>query len=320
LAASREVVLLDRLEGAVRRDSKKSFRLLILLPSLVVLLGFFEEARTDTVRQAAVSGSFYPEKRSELQKLVSDYLGSVESSAPQGRVFGLIAPHAGYVYSAQVAAHAYSRLQGKHYDTVVLLGPSHRVSFQGVSVGDFLAFRTPLGEIPVNRTLARNLIERNPGIHFYRPAHREEHCIEVQLPFLQTVLTDFRIVSLLFGDQSWKTCRSVADTLLDLTRDQSVLYIASTDLSHYHGYERALELDRRTIQAIVAGDADRFFRGLRRGSYELCGGAAVTTLLYMAEKMGNVESVLLQYANSGDVPLIGDRSMVVGYAAFAFLY
>jgi len=280
----------------------------------------------DTVRQPVVSGTFYPRNQRELENLIGEFLGSVEKAHLQGEIYGLIVPHAGYVYSGQVAAHAYRQLQEGHYDTVVLMGPSHRGGFAGVSAADYSAYRTPLGEVKIDRALVSSLIKSKEYIGFHPEAHRTEHSLEVQLPFLQTVLTDFRIVPLLFGGQSLsrdrqpEMCRDVADTLLDLTRGRSVLFIASTDLSHYHPYDQAVIKDHDTIRGILTLRAEPFMREVQRGRFELCGAAAVATLLHIAETRGSSEARLLHYANSGDVPLIGDRSMVVGYTAVLFLH
>jgi len=154
------------------------------------------------IRKPAVAGSFYTADPEILSKQIRDYLSAVPQKKIDGEIIALISPHAGYIYSGQVAAHAYKLIAGKVFDAVIVIAPSHRVYFQGASVYSQGAFRTPLGLIPIDEDISRKLIQESPAISFNPQAHAQEHSLEVQLPFLQTVLKDFRLIPIVMGDQN----------------------------------------------------------------------------------------------------------------------
>jgi AmmeMemoRadiSam system protein B len=290
-----------------------------LILSLILLVLPLTASSDSAIRRAAVDGSFYPRDPEELASLIKNYLGAASSPARSANIIGMIVPHAGYVYSGQVAAYAYRTIIGRDFDTVVLMGPSHRARFHGASAGDFTAYETPLGKVEVDKLFVGKLIEENADIGFHPEAHAEEHCIEVQLPFLKSVLEDFKIVPILFGDRSVETCQSVARSLLNAADGNNVLFIASSDLSHFHSYRKATKMDHAAIDGILALRGGAFLQEVNSGTYELCGASAVATLMIMAGTRGEVESKLLYYANSGDTPQ-GSRSSVVGYAAVIFTH
>jgi hypothetical protein len=291
------------------RISSIIFTLLLLAP-----LAASSDAET---RWPAFAGTFYPRDPEKLASLVEEYLGAAENPLLSTGIIGLIVPHAGYVYSGEVAAHAYRAIEGCDFDTVVLMGPSHRVRFEGASAGNFTSYETPLGAVEVDEMLVRELIAENTDICFHPEAHAREHCIEVQLPFLESVLENFSIVPILFGDRSIGTCESVARSLLKVTEGKKVLFIASTDLSHFHSYRKAIKMDHDTVDGILTLRGSSFLREVNSGTYELCGASAVATLMLIAEALDGVEPMLLCYANSGDISR-GNRSSVVGYAAVIF--
>jgi len=285
----------------------------ILLGFLFILATVVEGAE---IRSPAVSGQFYPANKMQLKGMVETYLQRAEKKTLPGELVGLICPHAGYIYSGQVAAYSYKRLEGKNFPTVILLGPSHRGRFPGVSVGNYRAYRTPLGNIPVDQELAEKLIKEEEMIRFISSAHHFEHSLEVQLPFLQTVLKDFKIVPIVFGDRSFTTCQMVSQALLKVAKDRKVLFIASTDLSHYHPYQEANEIDKKTVWGVEKQRAKYFATGVDKNEYELCGASAVITFLLIKEGFSNSKISLLKYANSGDFAR-KDKSKVVGYVAMA---
>jgi hypothetical protein len=292
----------------------------IIIAIVIIIINLFLVSGTvqaQEIRQPAAGGLFYPEDHLKLLEMIGDFLESVEARPPQGELVGFIVPHAGYLYSGKVAAYAYRLLENKQGKTIFILGPSHYVSFNGASVGNFRAYRTPLGEAKVDVEIVSRLLSYGRGIDFYPKAHKKEHSIEVQLPFLQAVVKDFSIVPVLIGDLSYETCSSVADAIVQASARRDAIFIASTDLSHYHPYQEAIRIDRKTIQAIQKMDPELLLKGIRNGEYELCGGAPVVTLLIILRNMKGVRAVPLYYANSGDTAG-GDRSGVVGYAAIAF--
>ena len=164
----------------------------------------------ETVRASILAGSWYPANPDRLAQTIQGYLANAKGDQLSGEVKALIVPHAGYRYSGQVAAHAYRLLQGKHITKVIMVGPSHRVPFEGVSVNLQPGYETPLGTVPVDQGLARRLINSHEQIRWVPRAHAQEHSLEIQLPFLQVVLRDFQIVPILMGRQDFSTCSMLA--------------------------------------------------------------------------------------------------------------
>jgi AmmeMemoRadiSam system protein B len=245
----------------------------------------------EPVRAPAVAGSFYPENSIELAAEVSRLL---DQAAPGPAPKALIAPHAGYVYSGPIAASAFRRVQGSPLDRVVLLGPSHFVLLRGVALPDAKAFATPLGKVPIEEAP----FPRNAA------AHAREHSLEVEVPFLQVALRNFKLVPLAVGDAAPE---EVAQAIDALWGGPETLIVISSDLSHYLPYGEAIALDAATAKEILAlGRLDR---------RDACGAAAVNGLLLSARRR-RLRAELIDLRNSGDTK--GDKDRVVGYGAFAF--
>ena len=261
---------------------------------------------TTFVREAAVAGQFYPGSAAELDATVQNFLGHAEAgSGPVPKA--IIAPHAGYVYSGAVAATAYARLMpgAATIKRVVLLGPCHRVSVQGLALSGADAFRTPLGDIPVNKDAAAQILDF-PQVHVFDPTHEQEHSLEVHLPFLQIVLDDFTLVPMVVGEA---TPGEVADVIEALWGGPETLIVVSTDLSHYLDYESARSLDNATCQAIETLDAQAI------SPDGACGRFPVGGLLEVAKRRG-LGVATLDLRNSGDTA--GPKDRVVGYGSWAF--
>jgi MEMO1 family protein len=259
-----------------------------------------------TIRPAAVAGTFYPDAPETLARTLEDLLADmpVSTSAPKA----LIAPHAGYIYSGPVAAHAYAALRPAReiIRRVVLLGPVHRVAVRGLAVPGpaVTAFATPLGPVSLDREVL-DALRKLPQIVASDAAHAREHSLEVHLPFLQQVLADFRLVPLAVGDATPAEVAAVLDLLWG---GAETLIVVSSDLSHYLDYAKARSVDRNTVDRIAAFDASITHT-------QACGGTPINGLLLAAHRRGlGVE--LLNLQNSGDTA--GPRDRVVGYAAFAF--
>jgi MEMO1 family protein len=259
----------------------------------------------NTIRPAAVAGAFYPADSISLSAMVGAFL----ELAPKRREAipkALIVPHAGYVYSGPIAASAYAQVldASSKIKRVVLLGPSHRVAVDGLALPGADAFATPLGVVPVDLEAAKAL-RHLPQVKEIPAAHRMEHSLEVQLPFLQTVLMDFKLVPLAVGDA---TSDEVTEVLDLLWGGEETLILISSDLSHYLPYQSACKIDQITADAIVK---------LRRpiDLHEACGGIPVSGLIKAAINHG-LQPHLLDLRNSGDTA--GDKSRVVGYGAFGF--
>lgn len=270
------------------------------------------------IREPAVSGTFYPDRPEILQREIEKYLDQARPERVEGEVVALVSPHAGYIYSGRVAASAYRLIQGKGFDSVVVVAPSHRVAFKGASIYDRGGYRTPLGIVPVDVELSQKMMERWRGLQFLPEAHRQEHSLEVQIPFLQVVLKSFRLVPIVMEPYwSLETCRALGQAIAETVRGRKVLVVASTDLSHFHSYEKAVQLDRIVLGHLERFDAEGLSRDLIEGRCEACGGGPLITVMMAARALGADRSKVLQYLNSGDIT--GDRSRVVGYVS-AVLY
>lgn len=269
------------------------------------------------IKPSCVDNSFYPQDKTELAKQLGDFLSKAEPEKIEGKIFGLISPHAGYAYSGQVASFGYKAIQDKIYDLVIILAPSHYADFQGFSVGLWDYFKTPLGDVPVDLDFCKKLTAITPKVSFNKESYEREHSLEVQIPFLQIALpaSDWKIVPIIFGNFDLSDCEILANSLKILTQGKSVLIIASTDLSHYHSREEASLLDRSTLFYIENLDYQGLFRAASSESAELCGLGPVLTLLSFA-KDNNLSAKILKYANSGDAT--GDYIQVVGYTSCIF--
>jgi len=258
------------------------------------------------VRPPAAAGRFYPADPAELRELIRAMLAEAPvSTGPSPKA--IIAPHAGYPYSGPIAASAYAQLvpARKAIRRIVLLGPSHRVAFEGLAMPSATAFATPLGSVPLD-TEALHQIETLPQVTASDKAHAFEHSLETQLPFLQVVLGDFKLVPLVVGDASPEEVSEVIDTLWG---GPETRFVISSDLSHYHDFLAARSLDQATAEAIQGINPDQISEG------QACGRLAIQGLLLAAHRRG-MRARTLDLRNSGDTA--GPRDQVVGYGAFAF--
>jgi len=258
-----------------------------------------------TIRQPAVAGMFYPADPRELQAMLNGFLAEAEAAGPPPKA--LIAPHAGYVYSGPVAASVYARLAAarERIQRVVLLGPAHRVGFLGLAASGADVFRSPLGDVPIDREAVASLADL-PQVHLLEEAHALEHSLEVHLPFLQAVLGEFSLVPLVVGDAG---AEEVAEVLERLWGGDETLIVISSDLSHYHDYTTAQRMDRATSKAIEEGRAGDI------GYEDACGRNGILGLLAAAKHHG-LHGHTVDLRNSGDTA--GPRDQVVGYGAYVF--
>ena len=210
------------------------------------------------IRPPAVAGLFYPDQKIELDRQIAIYLENAPDVTIPGRIFGIVAPHAGYMYSGGVAAHAYRQIVDADIDTVAVISPSHREYFTEISVYDGSAYTTPLGNVPVAHDLAVELAGFNPQIILSEKGHRfEEHALEVQLPFLQNALEDFRLLPVVMGEHSHDNIETLAAGLGSVLKDRKALVVASSDLSHFYTAGKAETLDHQVSELVNAYDAER---------------------------------------------------------------
>jgi len=262
----------------------------------------------NTVRQPAVAGAFYHSQKQLLANDVKTLLENARSNMGETALSpkAIIAPHAGYIYSGPIAASVYAQLTAKRdvIKRVVLLGPVHRVAVRGLALPGVTVFATPLGEIPIDLD-AVAAIENMPQVVESTAAHAPEHSLEVQLPFLQTVLGDFKLLPLAVGNA---TPAEVAEVLEVLWGGPETLIVISSDLSHFHPYQAAQTIDSQTAQDILSLQHTLSHE-------QACGGTPVNGLL-MAARQHQLQPHLIDLRNSGDTA--GDKDRVVGYASFAF--
>jgi len=268
------------------------------------------------VRQAVKAGQFYDADAAALSARIDGFLAAAsgaEAPAPD-RIRAIIVPHAGYVYSGAVAGRAYRLVRGGDIETVVILGPSHYVGFEGASIYPEGGFETPLGVAAVDAPAAKALIKAS-GFAFVPEAHAQEHSLEVQVPFIQKVLPKAKIVPIVLGVPSEKTVRALAAALDKVFKGAKVLVVASTDMSHFLARPEAGVLDKSTMELVRDQQVPALLRKLERNENILCGGAAVVTALLYAQKQGNAAVRVLAYADSSEAGGPADR--VVGYFAAA---
>ena len=269
------------------------------------------------VRPAAVAGSWYPADPSDLAAEVDRYLSAVADVPPAESVVGLVAPHAGMVYSGPVAAWSYRAVQGGAYDVAVLVGPSHRAAFSGVALYGHGSFATPFGAIDVAEDVAASLNDATPVVSENLALHGPEHSLEMQLPFLKRVLPATPIVPMIMGYQSESTIRSLADALASVLAGRHALLVASSDLSHYLDARVASVVDGEVLDCVERFDTEGLMALLRDRPDHACGGGPILSVMLASRALGAGGGRVLRYADSGDVS--GDKKAVVGYMAAAFV-
>jgi len=263
------------------------------------------------VRSPAVAGLFYPDDPDSIQKVLQGFLRDVRVDLDlEMPIRGVVAPHAGYPYSGPVAAYAYKAIAGLKPSRVIIIGPSHRLHFNGASIFNGEAFATPLGEVTIDTEYASRLQEF-PGIILQKNGHKDEHSIEVQIPFLQHIYShEFRIVPIALGSQDSETIQNLA-TALKETWEENTLIIASSDLSHFYDYNKAMLMDSAFADLLESNDIQGLWNAINEHRIEACGFGGVLTLLHVLDSWEQTNIQILKLANSADES--GERDRVVGY-------
>jgi AmmeMemoRadiSam system protein B len=268
------------------------------------------------LRRAAVAGTWYPDNPARLTRELEAYLANAtagEDKWPRA----IVAPHAGLKYSGPVAAYAYNAARTSRPDAVVLIGPSHFVPFNGVSIWPIGAWETPLGTLAIDEELAHAVASASDAIVENEAAHAREHSLEMQLPFLAHLMPGVPIVPMVMGYQTRQTAFALGGAVADAVRatGRKVVLVASSDLSHYEDARVAARLDGVVIERVAALDADGLMQALEIEPRHACGGGPMVAVLDAATRLGASTARVLRYADSGDVS--GDKSSVVGYMAAA---
>ena len=287
--------------------------------SCILISGFYFSSFAQDVKEPSAAGSFYPDNPVELSQMIDKMIEKAQPESINGEIFALISPHAGYGYSGPCASFGYKLIKGKSYKTVIIIGPSHQYAFPGVSVYPEGVFRTPLGDIEIDKELAKKLLGKNDDISFKLEAFAKEHSVEVQLPFLQSVLSGFKIVPIVMGDCTLLNCKKLAELLKEaIGAREDVLVVASTDMYHGYDYNEAQKLDKETLVYLNNMDAEGLYYGLRDEKLQLCGGFGVVTTLILAKELGYSKLKVLNYTNSAEVTGKKDKNTwTVGYSSCA---
>lgn len=284
------------------------------------------QTKEKSLRQPAVAGQFYPGDKQELTEMINQFLGKVSLPEISGSVRALIVPHAGYVYSGQVAAYGFKGLENQSIKTIILIGSSHNYHLDKAIIDGSDAWQTVLGQVDLAIDLRDKLVKESSLLfEIDSEPHQSEHSLEVELPFLQTVLNDFKLLPVLIGHHLTEDELNEISQALVKHFDEQTLLIASSDMSHYPAYEQANQADQKVIEAILTGQTSEVRKAINQLEKEnianlstsLCAQAAVEVVMKVAQLINVSEIKLLKYANSGDVP-VGDKSEVVGYSAISF--
>lgn len=272
-----------------------------------------------SLRPAAVAGSWYPGSADAIAREVDRYVEDAAVAPLRGRLVALVSPHAGLRYSGPVAAYGYSLLRGRRALSIVLVGPSHRVAFDGVAVHARGAWETPLGRAPIDEELAAAVLAAGDGVAFEDDGpHREEHSLEMQMPFLQRLVPSLRVVPLLMGSQSREEVDALAEALATALAGRDVVLVASSDLSHYQPAPVANRLDSVVVDHIARFDDAGLMARLEAHHNVACGGGPVVAVMRAARALGAGQAIVLRYADSGDAGE-HDKSRVVGYVSAALV-
>ncbi|MCX5782401.1 MAG: AmmeMemoRadiSam system protein B [Elusimicrobia bacterium] len=281
------------------------------------------------IRKPAVAGQFYPSNPDELSLTVDEFLGNVPNLSIKGTPVAFLVPHAGYIFSAQTAAYSYKLLSKTAAKNVILIGNCHNFPLYCGAIFPEGQFKTPLGNIETDEKIAKQIIKNSKLLALDAAPHISEHSLEVQLPFLQRVLKNFKIVPILLGNFSMQQCKeigeAIAKAIIELKISESTVIIASSDMSHYPSESEAKETDKSALEALEKFDPELLKKTIdnlmSQGITELhcvfCGEESIYTTMFASKYLGAKEIKVLNYSNSAKTS--GDKSRVVGYGAAVFL-
>ena len=278
-------------------------------------------------RAPAVAGMFYPDNPKDLRHLIDQSFrdprfgpGRQPPSTAKRRIYGLVCPHAGYVYSGTVAANGFFEISSLDFNDVIMVGPNHYGIGKGVAIMRSGVWQSPLGDVEINSKLAEEIASRSATSDFSDTSHSKDHCLEVQIPFLQYIRQKVQIVPIVLIMQDIDTAfdlgKAIAETVAERA-GESTLLIASSDLTHYEPNEDAHRKDNELIKAVLDLDVYKFYAVLERLNVSACGYGAIASIMVAVKSLGATRGELLRYATSGDVT--GDKGAVVGYSSIVFV-
>jgi len=277
------------------------------------------------VRRPAVMGQFYPDSTADLRSNIEECFlhslgpGQFPPSSEKEEILGAIVPHAGYIYSGPVAANAYYALSSSVIpETVIILGPNHWGIGSSVAVAHQSSWETPFGKLEVDSDAAKELVKFSMIADQDNSAHIQDHCLEVQLPFLQYIFGDgFKILPIIMAIQDKITSVELGNSIADVAKNRKTQILASSDFTHYEPYNNAVKKDSKLIDAILSLNISDYYGVLESLNVSACGYGAIATVMTAVKNLGAKEGRLLKYATSGDVA--GDKSSVVGYSSIIFV-
>lgn len=266
------------------------------------------------IHKSTIAGSWYPGHPATLTHDIRSYLEKATLPPLTGKPVALVTPHAGYTYSGPVAGYAYKAVEGRAYTRVVVISPSHRAYFPFLSLWAQGGYATPLGVVEIDAEFCSRLMQASHDIQADQRPHLDEHALEIQLPFLQTVLGTFKLCPIIMGQQHMSLCRELATVLARCIEDPlDTLVVASSDLSHFHHSAKASVMDSAIAKHIEAFDIEGLNQTLETGAAEACGGGPIMSAMTYAQTIGHKTAQVLKYATSGDIT--GESNSVVGYLA-----
>jgi len=275
------------------------------------------------IRQPVVAGQFYPDEKKELEKMIHSCfehrLGpGTDSVNPSEKIFGVVCPHAGYVYSGPIACHSYKAISPQSPELAIIIGPNHfGVGKEAATMID-AQWQTPLGKVQVDSESAKQVSEISNIIEIDEYSHSQDHSIEVQIPMLQEVLSnEFQILPIILRSQEMKTALDVGNAVYEIAKEKNAIIIASSDFTHYEENSFAHQQDKALIEPILGMDTEKFYQVLYEKRVTSCGYGAMASAIIACKMMGATKGKLLSYATSGDVS--GDTESVVGYSSIKFV-
>ncbi len=274
------------------------------------------------IRTPAVAGMFYPNEKKELKKVIKECFlhnfgpGKIPPSNIKKKIFGVICPHAGYVYSGPIACNSFYEISSDLPDLFIIIGPNHWGIGSSVATMIDTKWETPLGEVEVDSEITEEISKLTDVIEIDNFSHSREHSLEVQIPMLQEIAANFKIVPIALINQSKEIAIKVGTAVAKIAQKNKVMIIGSSDFTHYESNEFAYEQDSALIEPILELDVDRFYDVLHKRDISACGYGAIASTMIACKEIGATKGELLKYATSGDIS--GDKSSVVGYGSIIF--
>ena len=277
----------------------------------------------EMIREPVVAGQFYPDNREELEKMIKscnehEYGPGHQPRESGERIFGIVCPHAGYVYSGPTACHAYKSISTQNPELAVIIGPNHFGIGEDVATMTDAKWMTPLGTVRVDSDAVQEISKISQAIEIDSYSHSQDHSLEVQIPMLQSTLSkEFQILPIILRAQDSETAREVGNAVSEIAKKRDSIIIASSDFTHYEENSFAHLQDKALIEPILEMNVEKFYRVLKEKRITACGFGAIASAMIACKNLGATRGKILSYATSGDIS--GDTESVVGYAAIKFV-